>query len=214
MKILTQNRKMKKASKLVYNFGIPAFRSVTGLKTCPEAGKCVVGCYAKSGTFLYPNVKNAYEQRLALTQHENFIGIMTAEIQKLSLMNDELFIRIHDSGDFYSEEYALKWFKIIEANKGVKFYAYTKMVQMFKRLKLLGLVPENLTLIFSYGGRQDSMIDANVDRHAKVFEGNVPSDYADGTHDDMVASCGASNKIGLVYHGAKKFSNTQWGDIA
>lgn len=217
---LKQNGKMKLTEKLtgvaVYNFGIPAFRSVTGLTTCPNAKDCISGCYAKSGSYLYPNTKNAYEQRLEFTQTDSFVPLMSAEIHYLSMKKPNLTIRIHDSGDFYSEEYALKWFQIMRFNPSVKFYAYTKMVGMMKRLRLFGL-PENFTLIFSYGGKEDHLINPAVDRHARVFEDEVSlkaAGYADGSDDDMVAARGDSNLIGLVYHGAKNYENTRWGMVA
>jgi hypothetical protein len=38
--------------------------------------------------------------------------------------------------------------------------------------------------------------------------------YIDGTDDDMVAAIGASPKVGLVYHGAKNYSNTTWDKVS
>lgn len=220
MQLLTQNSKMKKSSQdglTVVNWTIPAFQSSTGLKTCPNAGACAAGCYARSGTYAFSNVKNAHEAKLQLTQDDSFIGAMIQEIdswlKKRSVKT--LMVRIHDAGDFYSIEYALRWFKVMshfKDNQRVKFYAYTKQVQMFQSMT----IPENFRLIFSYGGKQDALIDVSAQFHSKVFESLdelIKAGYVDGTSDDMVAALGNNNKIGLVYHGTKKYSNTLWEKV-
>jgi hypothetical protein len=57
MKYLTQNSKMKKSSTnnaVVYNFGIPAYKSRRyGIRTCPSAKECARGCYALSGPYQF-----------------------------------------------------------------------------------------------------------------------------------------------------------------
>ena len=102
-----------------------------------------------------------------------------------------------------------------ETDSRVSFYAYTKQVEMFQNEK--ARIPSNFTVIFSYGGKQDALIDVTNDRHARVFESIEALElagYADGTHDDMVAALGESNKIGLCYHGVKSFKNTKWDKVA
>ena len=82
---------------------------------------------------------------------------------------------------------------------------------MFKN-KLKDAIPENFTIIFSYGGRQDDMIDPAVDRHSVVFEtlGQLQDNgYADAAEYDTVA-LEDNPKIGLIYHGNKSFENTEW----
>jgi hypothetical protein len=215
--LLTQNKKIKSSSTdslTVYNFGIPAFKSETGIFTCLMAGVCVAGCYAKSGAYVWGNVKQAYEKRLAASLKDDFVDIMSIDIRlilaKKSTKN--LVIRIHDSGDFYSLEYFGKWFQIMNRFPQVKFYAYTKMVEMFKGRFL----PSNFTLIFSLGGKQDALIDQVTDRHSRVFETVEELElagYVNASHDDMLALT-QNGKVGLVYHGAKSFKNTSWGKVA
>lgn len=215
--LFTQNAKMRKSSDgqfTLVNWTIPAFMSSTGLKTCPNAGLCAVGCYARSGNYMFGNVRSAHEAKLALTLTDDFvpqaIASLEAWLSKRSV--DQLKVRIHDAGDFYSKEYALKWFKIMnhfQHDERISFYAYTKQVRMFKGL----LAPKNFTLIYSFGGRQDVSIDIETDRHSRVFEtleDLQAHGYVDGTSDDMVAAVGTSGKIGLVYHGAKSYKNTKW----
>lgn len=215
--LLTQNKKIKSSSTqslTVYNFGIPALISDTGLKTCPMAGKCAVGCYAKSGAYVWSNVRQAYEKRLAATLQGDFAEVISADIEKIlsKRSTKNLIIRIHDSGDFYSLEYFGKWFQVMSRFPQVKFYAYTKMVEMFQGRFL----PSNFTLIFSLGGKQDQLINQENDRHSRVFETVdelLDSGYVNASHDDMLALT-ENKKVGLVYHGAKSFKNTSWGKVA
>lgn len=189
----------------VYNFGIPAYQSKSKLKTCPMAGSCAKGCYATQGAYAWTNVQAAYEWRLQATLKSDFetemnkaiaIKLKTAQRQGKTLV-----IRIHDSGDFYGLDYIQKWFNIMRLFPAVKFYAYTKMIPIFKRLEL----PVNFTLIYSEGGLADNKINPEIDRHARVFgslEELLAAGYIDTTENDLNA-IGPNHKIGLVYHGAK-----------
>ncbi|NBU33864.1 hypothetical protein EBZ38_03465 [bacterium] len=206
---LVRNSKIKKSVKRTFNFGIPAYLSSTGLKTCPNAGACAKGCYALAGAYRFSNVAQAFERRLAATQSDSFIDAMLSDIDKQRAER----IRIHDSGDFYNEEYLDRWLKIMRARPHVEFYAYTKMVSLFNRRK--NDLPKNFTLIYSFGGTEDKLIDVDKDRHSLVFETVAQlkaCGYADASNQDDIA-LGKNPKIGLVYHGTKNIENTNWGKV-
>lgn len=222
--ILSQNAKMKKSSQngySVYNFGTPALKSQDGTITCPNARQCAVGCYAQSGTYRFKNVVNAYEERLKLTRDVNFVDILIAEIRSKTIQakakGEQCVIRIHDSGDFYSKEYAEQWYQIIRQCPDTRFYAYTKMVSLFESLNQQESQFDNFTIIYSFGGSEDNLIDCTKHRHAKVFESEtalIDAGYVNASQDDMIAAFGPSLKIGLVYHGNKKYANTAWHKVA
>lgn len=211
---LTQNSKMKKTEKKtglkVLNWGIPAYQSKDGFITCPNAGACKAGCYAQAGAYIFSNVADVFDKRLALSMKpKEFIKTIVKEIDR----RKPDMVRIHDSGDFYGPEYLYRWLAICISCPTVKFYAYTKEVKAFKSLKD---IPQNLNIIYSYGGKQDTLIDTKRDRHCKVFETLdelQKAGYIDGTEDDTVAALGKVKKIGLVYHGIKKYSNTNWNKM-
>ena len=206
---LVRNSKIKKSAKRTFNFGIPAYLSSTGLKTCPNAGACAKGCYALAGAYRFSNVAQAFERRLAATQSDSFIDAMLSDIDKQRAER----IRIHDSGDFYNEEYLDRWLKIMRARPHVEFYAYTKMVSLFNRRK--NDLPKNFTLIYSFGGTEDKLIDVDKDRHSLVFETVAQlkaCGYADASNQDDIA-LGKNPKIGLVYHGTKNIENTKWSKV-
>ena len=194
---LSQNSKIKAMSGIkTFNFGIPAFRSQSGLVTCPFAGKCAVGCYAKQGAYAWSNVREAYENRLKLSQSDSFVSVIDSEIKRRKIKR----VRIHDSGDFYSPQYLKKWIDVINLNPETVFYAYTKSILFFRELTL----PANFQVIFSEGGKLDHLIQS-TDRHSRVFESEEElknSDYVNASKDDSQA-IGENHRIGLVYHGAK-----------
>lgn len=219
--LLSKNNKMKKSGGKeieVLNWTIPAFISRDGFKTCPNAGVLAVGCYARSGAYNWSNVSNVHHAKLDASQDLGFAETMIEEIKKnhkrVSKKSKQLYIRIHDAGDFYSLDYALTWMRIIRALPDVEFYAYTKQVEMFKNIqtKYDYKLPDNFTLIFSYGGKQDKLINVETDRHSAVFETQeelYAAGYVDATKDDILA-LGDNHKVGLVYHGTKSFKNTAW----
>ena len=207
--LLTRNSKIKKSKKRTFNFGIPAYQSTTGIKTCPNAAACINGCYAKAGAYLFSNVAQAFERRLTIAQSDDFVALMIKEID----INRAERIRIHDSGDFFNEEYLYKWLTIMTLRPNVEFYAYTKMVSMFKAVQ--ASLPKNFTVIFSFGGTEDKLIDVNKDRHSLVFSSDEElnaAGYANASEQDDVA-LGENPKIGLVYHGTKKIENTNWQKV-
>lgn len=212
-KLLSQNKKMSKSTNdkyLVYNFGIPAYKSASGLKTCPMAGKCKDGCYARTGFYRMGTVSRAYEYRLKMSQSVFFVTLMQKELDKATIkakkQQKQLVIRIHDSGDFYSLDYFWRWVEIMENNPNTQFYAYTKMVPMFKNFLKYFQFPDNFRLIYSFGGKADHLIDITTDFHSQVFPNKselLQLGYQDASQDDLVAALGDNNKIGLIYHGAK-----------
>ena len=202
MNLLTQNSKLKKTSKhfdkRVFNFGIPAYKSASGKMTCPFADKCVKFCYAKKGAYIWSNVKPAFEKRYQLTKTDLFIDAMDTEIKKKKAD----YVRVHDSGDYYSPTYLQKWITIALKNPTVRFYSYTNSIQFIKDLKT---IPANFDFIFSDSGKQVNLIDKSTDRHTRIFgtlEGLKFEGYTDASEYDLYATKWHSNtnKVGLVIH--------------
>lgn len=210
MKLFSQNQKMKRSSggrfKKIVNFTLPAFQTKDGFRTCPMAGVCASGCYARMGAYVWPKVYAKHRANLEATFENGFVESAVAELTRAK----PDLVRIHDSGDFYSESYLTDWFAIARLMPDTQFYAYTKMVSLVKRLAWA--LPENLTVIFSLGGKQDALINQGTDRHSRVFSSLAElkrAGYVDTSHDDTKA-IGRNPKIGLVYHGNKGFDKTQW----
>jgi hypothetical protein len=106
-------------------------------------------------------------------------------------------VRIHDAGDFFDATYLARWARIAAANPDVLLYAYTKEVAMLKATPL----PDNMRVVYSYGGRQDHLIDPGADRHADVFPTRAALDaagYYDQEDNDLLAVTAPTTRIGIV----------------
>lgn len=206
---LARNEKMMKMKDLrTFNWGIPALRSRAGFLTCPNAGACAAGCFARAGWYTVRKVvMDAYDRRLALSQTPHFEEVLGYEIRVRRVER----LRIHDGGDFYSPEYLRRWLTIVRAHPHVRFYTYTKMVSLLKSVDL----PANLAVVYSYGGKEDHLI-LPTDRHCRVFETHEELElagYADASESDAVAAEGPNHLIGIVFHGQRKWRNTAWSKV-
>jgi len=201
--LLTQNSKLKKASALnnvrVVNFGIPAYKSTTGKVTCPFAGDCVKYCYARKGSFRWPNTINAYENRLSIARSDNFESMMNSAI----MLQNPHYVRVHDSGDYFSKKYIDRWFSIMRSNPNTRFYSYTNSVLLMKQYK--DKLPDNFDVIFSTDGKQREHVDKSNDRHAVIFktiEELEAAGYTSASENDLLATKWYSEniKVGLIKH--------------
>lgn len=222
MKLFTQNKDLKKSG--IYGWTLPAhwvtLTDGTKFNTCPNAGICAAFCYAKNGTYMFSNVIKAHIEKLelVLNNREEWIRLINEELKLKKYENK--YIRIHDAGDFFNLQYAQDWIDISKANPQCTFYTYTKEVSMFKSLSL----PDNFITIFSFGGREDHLIDRETDRHSDVFpnyDEMIEAGYNDIGDDDSQAAMNPNHKVGLyrnnIKHfikkmGDKKFSEWQVGD--
>lgn len=204
-KLLTQNSQLRALG--IWNWTFPAwagrFEDGTTYNTCPSAGICAALCYARVGAYRYSNVLRRHQQNLryVLDDLPGWEQAMTAELGHKKFRGK--WIRIHDSGDFFSDDYLSAWLRIMAARPESHFYAYTKEVPRFRRLVEPGF-PWNFKWVYSLGGKHDSLLDPAYDRVADVF----PSEEditAQGWHsqhaDDRLAVIGpapvgmASNRI-------------------
>lgn len=109
------------------------------------------------------------------------------------------FVRIHDSGDFFSSEYLQAWLRIIRATPETRFYCYTKEVPLF-RAHVEADPPPNFSWVYSLGGRWDSLLDTSTDRVADVFATEadlVAAGYHSQAANDLLAVDGPA-PVGLV----------------
>ena len=199
--LLTQNAKIKKTSKhfgvKIMNFGIPAYKSASGKLTCPMADTCVKFCYAKKGAYIWSNVKSVFEERYQLSKTDQFVDAINEEIKR----KKPNYVRVHDSGDYYSKAYLNKWIAVAIHNPGVRFYSYTNMIDMIKKTDL----PSNYDIIYSDSGKQTHLINEAHDRHTKIFASHTDLDaagYVDSSEYDLNATkwFSTSKKIGLIFH--------------
>jgi hypothetical protein len=239
--VLTQNSEMRRDK--VWNWTLPAWVTRlpdgTAVNVCPQAGACVKVCYAKNGTYNFPAVKAAHvrnlewvvrdlggwaaalmnelaERRFQPTGTPRLPELdrshLTPEVAAL-LDSGAAAVRIHDSGDFLSEEYLLAWLTIAQLTPGVLFYAYTKEVELLRRATAEG-APPNFLWCYSLGGRQDHLLDLAVDRHADVFPDEAAIEaagYASQDANDLLCVLAPSNRIGIPANNIPAFRKRMGG---
>jgi hypothetical protein len=204
-----QNEKLEKTSGGAWNvigFGLPADHdfALDGVKhnTCPGALACRAVCYAKQGGYLFPLAIAAREHNLSLSMRDDFADLIIADLKRKRAVS---VVRVHDSGDFYSQEYFNAWCKAASALPHLTFYAYTKSLT----LDLSG-APANFRVVQSLGGKHDALVNLGAS-HSRIFsthDARIAAGYVDGNVNDGPAITGET-RIGLVYHGNKNLTDAQ-----
>ncbi len=211
-KLLSQNRDLRPHG--IFNWTLPALvaRLSDGRKvtTCTAAGACARVCFARNGTFLFPNVlaRHVWNLELTIDHPDLFKAWMIEECRK----KPGRWVRIHDSGDFYSDEYLLLWLEIINACPDVNFYCYTKEVSRFRRV--LTDVPRNFQFVFSLGGKEDHLVDRDRDRHADVFPDEASinaAGYSSQSRIDTDSVMLTANRIGIPANNIAHFKKLMGG---
>lgn len=185
------------------SFNIPAFRSADGFKTCPKAGLCATVCYARQGRYMMPNVQAPREFNLAIARSNltEFREMAIADLKKIK----NKIVRVHDSGDFFSQGYMNAWFDIARTFPEKKYYAYTKSLHLDRSNQ-----PSNFQIVQSVGGLLDDKIDPKQS-HSRIFASDADrkkAGYVDGNKNDQPAIDGVT-RIGLTYHGVKNLLDKQ-----
>lgn len=214
-KLLSQNSELRPDG--IFNWSLPAFaiklNDGTNFNVCPTAGACASFCYARNGTYLFSNVRGRHIQNLEYTLYhlEDWQQQMLSEVQHKKMVGKH--VRIHDAGDFYSDEYLLAWLEIARQTPDVIFYCYTKEVSRFKRL-VEPNCPTNFRYLYSMGGKEDHLINKEVDRHADVFPDDVAildAGYMNQDASDLLAITLPTTKIGIPANNIKHFNKKMSG---
>lgn len=218
---LYKNRHLKKW--LTNNRKIYSFDLLSG-HSCPFAKDCLAKvviqddgkkklvdgpdteyrCFSASQEVIFPGVYNSRSgnfESLRGKTTEQMCAQIAADIPK-----DAGIIRIHVAGDFFNEAYFKAWVGMAILNPEILFYAYTKSLPYW--VNNLTLIPENMVLTASRGGRMDHLIEQYNLRSVKV----VLSQYQARKlqlaidHDDSHAAIPAKSgkDFALLIHGVQK----------
>lgn len=166
-------------------------------------------CYAASMEARRPSVRRARWQNLQALRR-----CKTAD-QMARLILDSLspfarLVRVHDSGDYFSDDYFGAWVMVAQERPQTVFYSYTKALPMWaSRLDQVGdghtpgSVP-NFVLTASHGGTHDDLIAQLGLRSARVVfsEQEAAALGLDIDHDDSHAMCHGPD-FALLLHGTQ-----------
>lgn len=234
--MLTQNGELRPLG--IFNWTLPAWVAKTSdgkaINVCPSAGACVKFCYARNGTYNFPAVKAAHLRNLERVTSDlggwtvdmmNELsarkfrqsrvpilpgyprGHLTPRVAQL-LDRGAKVVRIHDSGDFLSDEYLIAWLTIAEQTPDVLFYAYTKEVTRMRRVAA-GSAPANFLWCYSMGGKEDHLLDLDVDRHADVFPDEAAIEaagYENQDDHDLLCVVSANHRVGIPANNIPHFN--------
>jgi hypothetical protein len=213
-----------KLSKDTLIFNLPAG------KTCPGAMFCksfaIVGdngkrtiqdgkhtefrCFAASSEVQYDAVFNNRAENLQMIveaiSNDSAADLINDSIQESRTKKTKL-VRIHESGDFFSGAYLDAWIEVAIRNPDLKFYCYSKSLQLFLNFKL----PANFYMTASYGGKFDYLIDEGYfPRYSKVCmnDADAANLGLEVDHDD--SHCFGDKPFALLVHGTQP-KGSLWG---
>lgn len=204
--------------KKIYSFSLLAGHS------CPAADKCLAKviivdgkrkiedgenqefrCFSASLEALRTNVYNMDKANFDAIRQLSDITSIANEIQS-ALPKNAGVVRIHVSGDFFNRNYFLAWVEVAKNNPSTLFYAYTKQLPFW--VENSHLVPSNMVLTASYGGKYDHMIEEHDLRSAIVVEDEEQAELLglEVDHDDSHAADPSKQfqSFALVIHGTQK----------
>jgi len=166
-----------KLSKDVLTWSITA-----GMKIC---GRECEGCYALKEQKRFPSIVEAREARYEVSKNSKaFRQVAIAELQKYG----KKYVRVHASGEFYSQEYVDTWEAIAKELPHLTFFTYTKRMEDFKfdKLKALPNFVTHNSLI-----DLDGTIVKNYGNVAKIAT-KLPESFICPLATDRTGMCGES----------------------
>jgi hypothetical protein len=167
-------------------------------------------CFAASSEVQYDAVFHNRAENLQLIvdaiQNGSVADLIHNSIQQKRTKKTKL-VRIHESGDFFSGSYLDAWIEVAHRNPDLKFYCYSKSLQLFLHFPL----PENFYMTASYGGKFDYLIDEGYfPRYSKVCmnDADAANLGLEVDHDD--SHCFGDKPFALLVHGTQPKGST-WG---
>ena len=218
----------KKLNKDTLIFDLPAGKTCLGANEChsfvtvkdgkrtiQDGANCKFRCYAASQEVLYTAVYEKRKYNLELIQ--NTLNSENGFYKTYELINESLHksinknikkVRIHSSGDFFSGEYLRCWFAVARLNPQLKFYCYSKSLNLFGTNVSL---PSNFYLTASVGGKYDALIHKGYfKRYAIVVNSVIEAETLGLLHrnkpykiDTDDSSCFENDAFALLLHGVQ-----------
>jgi len=127
----------------ILTFDLPAVLS------CPNCASCKSTCYALQAQMQYPDTRvfRLTNFHLATFNLNKLQTLIEAQLSGTSIK----VVRLHSSGDFFSQKYIDMWANIISKFPKKRFYTYSKVKKMFDFSYITSLTNFNLITSFISG---------------------------------------------------------------
>ena len=163
-------------------------------------------CFAASEELRYPNVfkSRRYNYNLinsyVVKKDINGLTNLINESIKAKKKNINKF-RIHESGDFFNIIYLKAWINVARLNKDIKFYCYSKSLDLFMKVFL----PDNFYMVASYGSKFDYLIDQGYfSKYSKVVFSEDEAKKLNLKIDKDDSLCFEKKPFALLLHGMQE----------
>jgi hypothetical protein len=116
-------------------------------------------CYAANQEKTFPNTRKRNMSNFDLLKACNSVDEMASLIKRSITYSFPFGVpvfRLHESGDFFSQDYFDAWIKVAKEMPNTIFYTYTKSLKYW--INRLKDIPSNLKLNASVGGTNDDLI--------------------------------------------------------
>jgi hypothetical protein len=160
-------------------------------------------CYAARAQGQYPGANiQAFSNLSLLNKHKGVDKKATLIVNSLryhKLDNTDI-LRIHEAGDFYSQEYFDAWLEVARRLPGTLFYAYTTSLPFWLARK--NSIPKNFKIVASMDEENEQTIIDNGLRYSKMVH-DVEEAKQLGLRidvDDSIA-WGSDESFALILHG-------------
>jgi hypothetical protein len=181
------------------NMKLPTTTAIFNLPpgmTCPgRTAFCEKVCYAAKASKMYPSARAHRSDAMEATKDLNVFE--DAMLKELAANKKVTTVRIHESGDFYSQAYFDAWCRIAKARPDLNFYAYTKTWFLNVLFK-----PENFTVFYSTDDTTKHPAPIGVDGIAYTSQEKAPDvkkNYPGFPCWDFVENKGMKCRNGCTY---------------
>jgi len=182
----------KKLDKSILGWSLPP------IKSCLNCGDCHKSCYAMKAYRLYPACKNAWDRNFDIAKSGEFKPLI---INQLSVAKKVSTVRIHVSGDFFSQEYINNWCEIIKTYPNFKFYTYTKVMSLFDFDALKNIPNMNLINSIADDGKINFGDDVRIEELKAMGYRICPATLHNNVKCGVNCTlCHDYNKVGFKLH--------------
>jgi hypothetical protein len=204
-KLITDYMKIEKGE--IFSFSLPAGHS------CPFAVACKSSADKNTGKITdgencefrcFASTMEARSKNLRKNVHHNFSLVKNSpDVVKLieqSIPEKTKIVRVHVSGDFFTEQYFLDWLTVAKNNPDIIFYGYTKAVIYLKKYE--NELPSNFIFTASLGGVYDNL--AIEMKHSRVvFSENEALEYGLEIDNNEEHALLTNKPFALLVHGTQ-----------